>query len=213
MSLFLGENKMGYISEMLASFNSTQFIGAFVVLFAIIDIVGILPIIINLRRSGRKVDSGRASLISLFLFIGFMYLGKAFLNLFNLDVFSFAVAGSIIIFILAMEMVLDIEIFHTDKSATNDATFTPVVFPLIAGAGSFTTLLSLRAQYSDFNILLAILANVIIVYFALKMSHKLEKLLSPGVVCIFQKAFGIILLSISVKLFTTNLTIIIGTVN
>lgn len=182
-------------------------------LFAIIDIVGTLPIVINLQRNGRAVYSGKAALISLFLFIGFMYMGKAFLSLFNLDVFSFAVAGSIIIFILAMEMVLDIEIFRADKAVTNDATFTPVVFPLIAGAGSFTTLLSLRAQYSDFNILLAIFANVAIVYAALKSSHKLEKWLSPGIICMFQKAFGIILLSISVKLFTTNLTIIVGGIN
>ena len=109
-----------------------------------------------------------------------------------------------------MEMVLDIEIFRTDKALTNDATFTPVVFPLIAGAGSFTTLLSIRSQYSDFNIILAIIANVIIVYLALKSSRKLEKILSPGVICIFQKAFGIILLSISVKLFTSNITIIIN---
>ncbi|MBR1841581.1 MAG: MarC family protein [Alphaproteobacteria bacterium] len=204
---------MEYLWNFFATYNSTQFVGAFVVLFAIIDIVGTLPIVINLERSGRAVYSGRAALISLVLFIGFMYMGKAFLNLFNLDVSSFAVAGSIIIFILAMEMVMDIEIFRKDNVATNDATFTPVVFPLIAGAGSFTTLLSLRAQYSDFNILLAIFANVAIVYAALKMSRKLEKWLSPGVICIFQKAFGIILLSISVKLFTTNLTIIVGAAN
>lgn len=204
---------MEYLWNFFATYNSTQFVGAFVVLFAIIDIVGTLPIVINLERSGRTVYSGRAALISLVLFIGFMYMGKAFLNLFNLDVSSFAVAGSIIIFILAMEMVMDIEIFRKDNVATNDATFTPVVFPLIAGAGSFTTLLSLRAQYSDFNILLAIFANVAIVYAALKMSRKLEKWLSPGIICIFQKAFGIILLSISVKLFTTNLTIIVGAAN
>lgn len=204
---------MEYFRNLLVTYNSTQFIGAFVVLFAIIDIVGTLPIVINLQRNGRAVYSGKAALISLFLFIGFMYMGKAFLSLFNLDVFSFAVAGSIIIFILAMEMVLDIEIFRADKAVTNDATFTPVVFPLIAGAGSFTTLLSLRAQYADFNILLAIFANVAIVYAALKSSHKLEKWLSPGIICMFQKAFGIILLSISVKLFTTNLTIIVGGIN
>ena len=109
-----------------------------------------------------------------------------------------------------MEMVLDISIFHENNMVGNDATFTPVVFPLIAGAGSFTTLLSIRSQFSDFNILLAIVANVMIVYGALKASRKLEKFLSPGVICIFQKAFGIILLSISVKLFTSNLTLIIG---
>ncbi|MBQ9270916.1 MAG: MarC family protein [Alphaproteobacteria bacterium] len=192
------------------TFDIMQFIGAFIVLFAIIDIIGTLPIVMNLERNGRIVSASRASIISLCLFIGFMYMGEAFLSLFSLDISSFAVAGSIIIFIIAMEMVLDLEIFHSDKDTGNDATFTPVVFPLIAGAGSFTTLLSIRSQFSDFNIILAVLANVLIVYAALKLSRKLEKILSPGVICIFQKAFGIILLSISVKLFTSNLIMIVS---
>lgn len=199
-----------FFLEILKQFDLTQFIGAFVVLFAIIDIVGTLPVVMNLQHNGRKVSASRASIISLILFIGFMYMGKAFLSLFSLDVSSFAVAGSIIVFIIAMEMVLDIEIFRTNSSVGNDATFTPVVFPLIAGAGSFTTLLSIRSQYNDFNIILAIIANVCIVYVALKFSAKLEKLLSPGVICIFQKAFGIILLSLAVKLFTSNITILIS---
>lgn len=201
---------MNFISNYISSFDIAQFTGAFVVLFAIIDIVGTLPVIINLQHNGRNVSASRASWISLFLFVGFMYMGEAFLSLFGLDVSSFAVAGSIIVFIIAMEMVLDISIFRQDPSVGNDATFTPVVFPLIAGAGSFTTLLSIRSQYSDFNILLAIMANVLIVYVVLKSARKLEKILSPGVICIFQKAFGIILLSISVKLFTSNLTLMIS---
>ena len=195
---------MNALTEYLLTFNMHQFTGAFVVLFAIIDIIGTLPVIINIQHNGRSINPARASWISLFLFIGFMYVGEAFLSLFSLDVSSFAVAGSIIIFIIAMEMVLDISIFHQDNSVGNDATFTPVVFPLIAGAGSFTTLLSIRAQYTDFNILLAIIANVAIVYAALKSSKKLEKILSPGVICIFQKAFGIILLSISVSFKILN---------
>lgn len=201
---------MSFIADYVSTFQMSQFIGAFVVLFAIIDIVGTLPVIINLQHNGRTVSASRASWISLLLFIGFMYMGEAFLSLFSLDVSSFAVAGSIIVFIVAMEMVLDISIFRADKSVGNDATFTPVVFPLIAGAGSFTTLLSIRAQFSDFNIILAIIANVVIVYIILKSARKLEKILSPGVICIFQKAFGIILLSISVKLFTSNLTLMIN---
>lgn len=200
---------MNFISNYVSSFDIAQFTGAFVVLFAIIDIIGTLPVIINLQHNGRNVSASRASWISLFLFVGFMYMGEAFLSLFGLDVSSFAVAGSIIVFVIAMEMVLDISIFRQDPSVGNDATFTPVVFPLIAGAGSFTTLLSIRSQYSDFNILLAIIANVMIVYVILKSSKKLEKILSPGIICIFQKAFGIILLSISVKLFTSNLTLMI----
>lgn len=198
------------IIELIKQFDLTQFTGAFVVLFAIIDIIGTLPVAINLQHNGRKISPMRASLISLFLFIGFMYAGKAFLGLFNLDVSSFAVAGSIIVFIIAMEMVLDIEIFRKNSAIGNDATFTPIVFPLIAGAGSFTTLLSIRSQYNDFNIILAIILNVIIIYVALKMAFKIEKWLSPGVICIFQKAFGIILLSLAVKLFTSNITILIA---
>ena len=197
---------LAYIKQ----FDITQFIGAFVVLFAIIDIIGTLPVVINLQHSGRMVSPSRASIISLFLFIGFMYAGKAFLGLFSVDVSSFAVAGSIIVFIIAMEMILDIEIFRQNSAVGNDATFTPVVFPLIAGAGSFTTLLSIRSQYNDFNIILAIVANVAVVYAALKMAAKLEKWLSPGVICIFQKAFGIILLSLAVKLFTSNITLLIA---
>ena len=200
------------LMEVLQQFDLTQFFSAFVVLFAIIDIVGTLPVVMNLQHNGRKVSALRASIISLILFIGFMYMGKAFLSLFSLDVSSFAVAGSIIVFIIAMEMVLDIEIFRSNNTVGNDATFTPVVFPLIAGAGSFTTLLSIRSQYNDFNIISAIIANVMVVYVALKLSFKLEKWLSPGVICIFQKAFGIILLSLAVKLFTSNITILISSI-
>lgn len=197
-------------TEFIRQFDMEQFISAFVVLFAIIDIIGTLPIIINLQHSGRIINPGRASIISLFLFVGFLFAGKAFLGLFSLDISSFAVAGSIIVFIIAMEMVLDIEIFRQNSTISNDVTFTPVVFPLIAGAGSFTTLLSIRSQYNDFNIILAIILNVIIIYIALKMASKIEKWLSPGVICIFQKAFGIILLSLAVKLFTSNITMLIA---
>ena len=201
---------MDYINVVLKMFDATQFVGAFLVLFAIIDIIGTLPVIMNLHRSGHKVSAKRASFASLVLFIGFMYLGDSFLNLFGLDIASFAVAGSIIVFIIAMEMILDISIFHSSGQATDDATFTPVVFPLIAGAGSFTTLLSIRSQFSDFNIILAIIANVVIIYLALRSIKKLEKWLSPAVICMFQKAFGIILLSISVKLFTSNLAALVA---
>ena len=161
----------------------------------------------NLLQDGRTIHAGRASIISLILFLGFMYMGNAFLQLFSLDISSFAIAGSIIIFIISMEMILDVHIFHENKYSANDATFTPIVFPLIAG--SFTTILSIRSQYADLNIILAIILNIIIVYLGLKMAPKLEKMLSPGIICIFQKAFGIILMSIAVKLFTYNLTVLV----
>lgn len=196
----------------LNSFDKTQFVSSFIVLFAIINIVGAIPVVINLRHEGRIVSAGRATLISMCLFLGFMYFGNTFLSLFNLDISSFAIAGAMIIFIISMEMILDVHIFHQNKYASDDATFTPIVFPLIAGAGAFTTILSIRSQYTDFNIILAILCNVAIIYTALKSASKLDKILSPGVICIFQKAFGIILLSISVKLFTSNIAILLESV-
>ena len=198
---------MESLTAFLSTYNTTQFVSAFVVLFAIIDIIGVLPVVLNLLQDGRTIHAGRASIISLILFIGFMYMGNAFLQLFSLDISSFAIAGSIIIFFISMEMILDVHIFHENKYSANDATFTPIVFPLIAGAGSFTTILAI--QYADLNIILAIILNIIVVYLGLKLAPKLEKMLSPGIICIFQKAFGIILMSIAVKLFTSNLTILV----
>ena len=190
-------------------FNLREFISAFVVLFAIIDIIGTIPIIINMRKKGKIVSSSRASIISLIMFIGFFYIGDAFLKLFGLDISSFAVAGSIILFVMALEMILDIQIFHDSPDLPKDATFTPVVFPLIVGAGSMTALLSLRSEFADINILAAILANVIVVYFVLRLAKEFERFINPGVVYMLQKIFGIILLAISVKLFLTNLSVLI----
>lgn len=193
----------------MIAFSLREFLSAFVVLFAVIDIIGTAPIIIDLRKKGKIVSASRAGLISLVVFIGFFYLGEAFLRLFHLDISSFAVAGSIIIFALSMEMILDIKIFHDSPDLPKDATITPVVFPLIVGAGSLTTLLSIRAQYQDINILLAVVANMIIVFLVLVLAKRFEKILAPGVIYIFQKLFGIILLAISVKLFITNLSLLI----
>ena len=134
---------------------------------------------------------------------------EAFLNLFKLDISSFAVAGSLIIFIMALEMILDIDIFHERPDMPKDATFIPIVFPLFAGAGALTTLLSIRAQFTDINIITAILANIIIIYGVVKMAKKLNQILGNGFIYMLQKFFGIILLAISVKLFTTNITILL----
>lgn len=194
---------------MFAEFNLRQFISAFVVLFAIIDIIGSIPIIVNLKKRGKKITPLKVSLMSFVMFIGFFYVGEAFLDLFKLDIPSFAVAGSLIIFIMAMEMILDIEIFRESPDTPKDANFIPLVFPLIAGAGSLTTLLSIRSQYSDINVLLAIVANLIVIYFVVKMSKQIAKLFGPGIIYMLQKFFGIILLAISVKLFTTNLASLI----
>lgn len=195
---------------MFAQFNLQQFIGAFVVLFAVIDIIGTTPIILNLKKNGKKIHAAKASLLSFVMFIGFFYVGEAFLNLFNLDISSFAVAGSLIIFIMAMEMILDIEIFKDRPNSPKDATFIPIVFPLVAGAGALTTLLSIRSQYADINVILAIIANVIVVFFVLKLAKKIEQKLGLGIIYMMQKFFGIILLAISVKLFITNITLLIS---
>ena len=139
----------------------------------------------------------------------FFYVGEAFLRLFNLDISSFAVAGAIIIFVMALEMILDIQIFRDSPDLPKDATITPIVFPLIVGAGSMTTLLSIRAQFADINILLAVLLNMIVVYVVIKLAKNFEKVLNPGVIYVMQKLFGIILLAISVKLFITNLSLLL----
>lgn len=196
---------------MFKAFNIQEYISAFFVLFAVIDVVGSIPILLNLKKKGRKINAARASILTLIIFLIFFYGGEAFLHLFNVDISSFAVAGSLIIFIIAMEMILDIEIFKDQPDAPKDATFVPVVFPLLAGAGALTTLLSIRAQFEDLNILLAVLCNMIIVFLVLKMTKRLEKILAPGIIYIFQKFFGIILLAISVKLFTANLAFLIKT--
>ena len=191
---------------MLEHFNWQQFISSFFVLFAVIDITGSIPVILALKKRGKKINAGKATLLALIMFLIFFYVGEAFLNLFNVDISSFAVAGSLIIFVIAMEMILDIEIFKDPEDAPKDATFVPVVFPLIAGAGALTTLLSIRAQYDDLNILLAVFCNMFLVYLVLKLTKRLQTILKPGFIYMLQKFFGIILLAISVKLFTTNLT-------
>ena len=195
---------------MFSLFNMQQFISSFIVLFAVIDITGSIPIILRLKKNGKKVNAMKAAILAFLMFMIFFYVGEAFLKLFHLDISSFAIAGSLIIFIMAIEMILDIEIFKDQPNSPKDATFIPIVFPLVAGAGALTTLLSIRSQYEDINIILAILANVIIVYFAIRLAKNIEQKLGLGVIYMMQKFFGIILLAISVKLFITNITLLIA---
>ena len=194
---------------MFGSFQWQEFVSAFVVLFAVIDITCSIPVILTLKKRGKKINAAKAALLALIMFFIFFFVGEAFLNLFNVDISSFAVAGSFIIFIVALEMILDIEIFKDTPDAPKDATFVPVVFPLIAGAGALTTLLSIRAQYNDINILLAVICNMVIVYLVLKLTKRIERMLGAGFIYMLQKFFGIILLAISVKLFTTNITFLV----
>ena len=190
---------------MLSTFNFQELTSAFIVLFAVIDIIGSIPIILNLKQSGRDVNAIQATLISFALMIGFFYAGEMVLTLFQVDIASFAVAGSIVLFLLALEMILDVEIFK-NTGPIKEATLVPLVFPLLAGAGSFTTLLSLRAEYAALNIVIALVLNMIWVFLVLKMTTKIENLLGKGGIYLIRKFFGIILLAIAARLFTANVT-------
>jgi multiple antibiotic resistance protein len=185
---------------------------AFMVLFAVIDILGAIPIIVSLRDKGKNIESGKAAVISFFILVIFLFLGQALLSLFNVDISSFAVAGALILLVLAIEMIFGVEIFKSD-GPSQSATLVPLVFPLIAGAASFTTLLSLRAEYGQLNIILAIALNMIVVYLVLRYVHFIERLFGKNGIDIMRKFFGIILLAVSVRLFTANLHSLIGTFN
>ena len=188
---------------MFTNLNFNEILSAFIVLFAVIDIIGSIPIIISLKEKGRNVNASKATLISFALMIGFFYAGDLLLKLFNVDIASFAAAGSIVIFLMSLEMILDIEIFK-NQGPIKEATLVPLVFPLLAGAGSFTTLLSLSAQYASVNIIIALTINMIFVFFVVRMTDKVQNILGKGGIYMTRKFFGIILLAISVKLFTEN---------
>ena len=192
---------------MFTNFNFQQILSAFIVLFAVIDIIGAIPIIIDLKDKGKDVNALKATLISFLLLLGFFYAGDILLRLFHVDIESFAVAGAFVIFLLSLGMILDIEIFK-NQGPIKEATLVPLVFPLLAGAGSFTTLLSLRAEYASVNIIVALVLNMLWVYFVVRMTRKVEKVLGKGGIYLIRKFFGIILLAISVKLFMSNITLL-----
>ncbi len=191
-------------------FDWKEFISAFVVLFAVIDITGSIPIVIDLRQKHRTINAEQTAIFSLIILVAFLFVGEALLGLFGVDISSFAVAGAIVIFIMGLEMTLGIEIFKND-GPVKTATLVPLVFPLIAGAGAFTALLSLRAEYNYLNIILAVVVNMIVVYIIVKNVDWIEKKVGLGGIYIMRKFFGIILLAISVKLITSNLGIILST--
>lgn len=186
------------------NFSIKEIVSAFMVLFAIIDITGSIPIIIDIKSKGGKVKPLFAAIGSLILFILFLIAGDGLLSLFGVNIESFAVAGSIVIFVLALEMILGVELMKNDGPG-GSATLVPIIFPLIAGAGTLTTLLSLRAEYAFQNILVAIVMNMIVVYFVLNKLEYIEKFLGKGTIYVLRKFFGIILLAISIKLFATNI--------
>ncbi|WP_041383507.1 MULTISPECIES: MarC family protein [unclassified Polaribacter] len=187
-------------------FNLKEIFTAFMVLFAVIDIIGNIPIVIDLRKKVGHIQSEKASIIAGCIMVIFLFLGQSLLSLIGIDVNSFAVAGSFILFFIALEMILGITLYKDDgDSGTITATIFPLAFPLIAGPGSLTTLLSLRAEFAIQNIIVAVFFNVIVIYIVLKTSSKIERLIGPSGIQIIRKVFGVILLAIAVKLFAQNI--------
>ena len=184
------------------NFNIVEIFASFMVLFAIIDIPGSIPIIIDIKNKTGKISAGKATIVAFAIMFAFLFIGKPLLGIFGVDISSFAIAGSFIVLLIALEMVLGVEIFKNNDPG--GGSIVPIAFPLIAGAGSITTLLSLKAEYATENIAVALLVNMVIVYLVLKSTRLVEKLLGPTGVAILRKVFGIILLAIAVKLFITN---------
>jgi len=181
-----------------------QIFTAGMILFAVIDILGSIPIIIDLRKKVGHIQSEKASIVAAILMVVFLFVGEEILKLIGIDVNSFAVAGAFIIFFLAIEMILGIQLYKDDAPET--AAIVPLAFPLIAGAGTMTTLLSLKSEFETINIIVAIIVNIIVVYAVLKSSKKLERIFGNQGITVIRKIFGVILLAIAVKLFATNVT-------
>jgi multiple antibiotic resistance protein len=185
--------------------NFKEIATAFMILFAVIDIIGNIPIIIDLRKKSGHIQSEKASIIAGVIMIVFLFLGEHLLYFIGIDVNSFAVAGSFILFFIALEMILGISLYKEDKTSGKTATVFPLAFPLIAGPGSMTTLLSIRAEYKMENIIIAVLLNVMVIYLVLKTSSKIEKMIGNDGIQVIRKVFGVILLAIAVKLFSANI--------
>lgn len=186
----------------------TQIASIFVVLFALIDVLGSVPIFLNFQTEGKDVNPIQASIYSFCIFVVFLFVGDWILKLFSVDVSSFAVAGALIIFIISIEMIFGIEVFKNDAPG-GSRTLVPVVFPLITGPGTFTALLSMRADYDVINIIIGLFLNMIIVFLVLKNLKLVKRIVGIGGVYVMRKFFGIILMAISIRLFTSNINTLI----
>lgn len=188
-------------------FDIIEILAAFMVLFAIIDIPGSIPIIIDIKAKSGDIKSAKVTLVSFLILLAFLLIGSPLLRIFGIDVSSFAIAGSFIIFLIAMEMILGIDLFKHDPKG--GGSIFPIAFPLIAGAGSITTILSLKAEYQPINIFIAMVLNMGVIYLVLRLTSLFEKMLGAGGLQILKKVFGVILLSIAIKLFITNSGIVL----
>jgi|TARA_B110000114_G_scaffold185606_1_gene233463 multiple antibiotic resistance protein len=187
------------------NFNFKEVLTAFMVLFAVIDIVGNIPIIIDLRKKAGHIQSEKASVIAGIIMIIFLFLGDSILKLIGIDVHSFAVAGAFILFFIALEMILGITLYKQEEGTSMNASVFPLAFPLIAGPGSLTTLLSLKSEFHTENIIIAVIVNVIVIFIVLKTSNRIERFIGQNGIDIIRKVFGVVLLAIAVKLFTSNI--------
>jgi multiple antibiotic resistance protein len=192
------------------NFDIKQVFSCFMVLFAVIDIVGSLPVILRIKNQTGNIQPITTTTVSFLLMVMFLFVGEKFLQIFGVDVNSFAVAGSFILFFIAMEMVLGIRLFKQKEGTEKAASIVPLAFPIIAGAGTFSTLISLRAEYDQINILVAIALNMPLIFIVLKLTNRIERLLGVAGIAVIEKIFGIILLAIAVKLFSSNIQHLIG---
>ncbi|MDX1653087.1 MAG: MarC family protein [Brumimicrobium sp.] len=194
------------MGDFFLSISLNEIFKATMVLFAVIDIIGSIPIILKYKESIGQLHAPRITFVSTIIMIAFLIAGEQILKLFGVNVESFAVAGSLILFAMAIEMVMGVELFKEQSIKGKSAGIVPIAFPVIAGAGSMTTLISLRAEYAMINILIAIVINMVIVLIVLRLTRRIERVLGAGGIAILKKVFGIILLAIAIKLFAGNVT-------
>lgn len=194
------------MTSFFTAINIIEIFNATMILFAVIDIIGSIPIIIKIKESSGNIQANQVTLVSLFIMLAFLITGESILKLFGVNLESFAVAGSLILFVLAAEMVLGVELFKNSPNEKKSSGIVPLAFPIIAGAGTVTTLIAIRAEYQMINVIIAIFINMGIVFLVLKLTRRIERLLGPGGIGILKKVFGIILLAIAVKLFASNIS-------
>jgi len=187
------------------NFDWTQMLTATLILFAVVDIVGSIPVILKIKSNNGEIKPLKATFVSLCLMVAFLFVGEELIGLIGIDVNSFAVAGAFVLFFLALEMILGVNIFKQDAQSLKTASIVPIAFPIIAGAGSMTTLVALRSEFEVKYILISIVINMIIVFIVLKLTKRIERLLGKGGIAVLEKVFGIILLAIAVKLFSSNI--------
>jgi multiple antibiotic resistance protein len=195
-------NQLELIKE---GFSFKEIISVTLILFSVIDIIGNIPIVISMKAQGKKIESSKATIVAGLLMVVFLFAGESILHLFGVDVGSFAIAGAIVIFIIGLEMILGITLMKEPETTSNSSSIVPLAFPLLAGAGTLTTILSLKAEYLQFNIMVGILLNLVIVYLVLRSSSFIQRKIGVGGANVLRKIFGIVLLAISIKLFKSNL--------